>query len=771
MLVRNVLSKEQNFGSAVTALASAPLIVPCYLSVAGTETGEGCTISRFEDCVDRFVILGDPAENKKTAPLRNNPTGSKFSYKVFKATVENANVIVQGNFESGAIFAQRQLLEKIRNEIKARAEAGEKIALMTKEALISSYLPPVTKDMQKELLINALLSSLDGGGTYTMEELWAVVSTEACRDFNTLYQVSCCPRVVEYTTKARTRGASISQGGVGLGDGAGALTHRSTTDGVGRDAIERIRYPDGFDDTRGVYGGMEVNNTGLTRFKIAFEAVDQWHKERTYHNMHVQYLLQESGDEDCVGMEIEEIQRRHYLQVQDLEKKRKEKRNAASSLSKRPIKEQVSGEAYSASVSSAAAGGSRALYTPRQMEGASQKEVSTVEASNKAVSKNHKATLAALRGQKLGHSDSRGMTWAEMKESRKPAAGMEHPDAWREEPRWPMDQTRMENQDAAGRPVVMKHIKNKSPGRKYRFGGDVEPRAGPNEHHRLVSNWRKAPTHSTHKGPSMTHAINSSGTSYAAAISTRTASPSKPRQSIPAEREGVKALQEGRHADDGVREYEKSLLTLCYHGRINIFKGGKQGASVTPEDITTGCYRIGEKDWVDYGVMKAQRQAQAVFGSDPYGSYLDFPVGATGFQTMRPHSGRRSDLGLREGSSQFGQGYGAHDSAGGYRQTLPYQTLSSYGGRQTPRAMPEMDPHPHSAGAVSSSYQYRAPPQEILEPEPIAPVVYYEEEPVRGHLVRQYSGPGNGNAGGVGTHEGGVTTSYLETTVASGGHY
>ena len=73
-----------------------------------------------------------------------------------------------------------------------------------------------------------------------------------------------------------------------------------------------------------------------------------------------------------------------------------------------------------------------------------------------------------------------------------------------------------------------------------------------------------------------------------------------------------------------------------------------------------------------------------------------------------------------------------------------------------------MDPHPQSAGGTTSSYQYRAQ-QEILETPPPAPVHHYHEVPIRGHLVRQYSGPGNGNYGGRGTHEGGVTTSYLET--------
>jgi hypothetical protein len=50
-----------------------------------------------------------------------------------------------------------------------------------------------------------------------------------------------------------------------------------------------------------------------------------------------------------------------------------------------------------------------------------------------------------------------------------------------------------------------------------------------------------------------------------------------------------------------------------------------------------------------------------------------------------------------------------------------------------------MDPHPHNAGNTTSSYQYHAPVEHIQEPPQGMP--YYEEEPVRGQLVRQYSGP------------------------------
>ena len=30
------------------------------------------------------------------------------------------------------------------------------------------------------------------------------------------------------------------------------------------------------------------------------------------------------------------------------------------------------------------------------------------------------------------------------------------------------------------------------------------------------------------------------------------------------------------------REAEKTLLTLCYHGKISIYKGGEHGPAVTP---------------------------------------------------------------------------------------------------------------------------------------------------------------------------------------------
>jgi len=225
-LARNVLENEVGFGDAVTAFTSAPLNNPCYITVCGTETGEGVTISRFEDRADRFVALGDPEENTKKAHLRNNPRGSAYAYEVLGATVEYANVLIQTNAESGAVFAQRNLLELVRKEIAARAQNGEHIHHMSKEQLISMYLPPVTQDMQHELLISALLSSLEGGGTYTLEELWAVANTEACRSRNTLSQVSMVPRVCEFTTKGRATGGHHSHGqhghgsqGVGLGDG------------------------------------------------------------------------------------------------------------------------------------------------------------------------------------------------------------------------------------------------------------------------------------------------------------------------------------------------------------------------------------------------------------------------------------------------------------------------------------------------------------------------------------------------------------------------
>lgn len=54
-------------------------------------------------------------------------------------------------------------------------------------------------------------------------------------------------------------------------------------------------------------------------------------------------------------------------------------------------------------------------------------------------------------------------------------------------------------------------------------------------------------------------------------------------------------------------------------------------------------------------------------------------------------------------------------------------------------SIPKMDPHPHNAGTTTSSYQYHAPVEHLPEPPPAMP--YYEEKPVRGQLVRQYSGP------------------------------
>lgn len=200
-LVRSVLENEVGFGDAVTSLTSAPLNNPCYITVCGTETGEGVTISRFEDRTDRFIALGDPAENTKEANMRNNPRGTAYAYEVLGSTVEYANVLIQTNSETGAVFAQRHLLELVRAEIKERAENGEHINPMGKEQLISMYLPPVTQDMQHELLISALLSSLEGGGTYSLEELWAVANTEACRSRNTLYQAPHRPTPPQSQTK------------------------------------------------------------------------------------------------------------------------------------------------------------------------------------------------------------------------------------------------------------------------------------------------------------------------------------------------------------------------------------------------------------------------------------------------------------------------------------------------------------------------------------------------------------------------------------------
>ena len=110
-----------------------------------------------------------------------------------------------------------------------------------------------------------------------------------------------------------------------------------------------------------------------------------------------------------------------------------------------------------------------------------------------------------------------------------PQSGDEHADHQIQEPRWPLTQTREDNQDAAGREQQMRHARNKSPGRKYRFGGEVEPRELPNKEHRLVSNWRCAPCHGTHKYGSFSHQITANASGYAAPIGVRAASPTKER--------------------------------------------------------------------------------------------------------------------------------------------------------------------------------------------------------------------------------------------------
>lgn len=101
---------------------------------------------------------------------------------------------------------------------------------------------------------------------------------------------------------------------------------------------------------------------------------------------------------------------------------------------------------------------------------------------------------------------------------------------------------------------------------------------------------------------------------------------------------------------------------------------------MTSTDITNH-YRLGDNDFIDYGGMVAERQASAIFGSDPYNSYDMFPVVAAGLETMRPHSGRRSDLPYRQGGLMQGQ-YADHH--GHYAQTLPYQHLSHYGSHGEP---------------------------------------------------------------------------------------
>jgi len=130
-------------------------------------------------------------------------------------------------------------------------------------------------------------------------------------------------------------------------------------------------------------------------------------------------------------------------------------------------------------------------------------------------------------------------------------------------------------------------------------------------------------------------------------MSGRAASPHRPRASAP---DRVPVLQpSGREPFDTQREFEKSVLSLAYHNRIVILKGGQEGAALSANEIRQG-YRLGDSDWVDYGGMVSMRQAEAMFGS-----------GTPAPASMRPHSGYTR--GQRDGSA----------SAAGTKPVLPYQ--------------------------------------------------------------------------------------------------
>jgi len=228
----------------------------------------------------------------------------------------------------------------------------------------------------------------------------------------------------------------------------------------------------------------------------------------------------------------------------------------------------------------------------------------------------------------------RGTTWKTLKDQRSMNTVAPTDE---QEPRWPATQCSVPSGDAAGRQAQIQLARNKTPGR-YRFGGEIDPFAAADPV--KVKGGRRNDTH----GAGARFSLDQGG------LFGRAPSPCRPKQPAP---ERPPVLQEAPGRPDTMREFEKSLLTLVYHGRIQIHKGGEEGREVTPREIRNG-YRIADNDWVDFGEMVATHQAMTMFGSDQ-----------ARLATMRPHSGYDSNTASRRNSPSRAR----H----GTKHVLPYQ--------------------------------------------------------------------------------------------------
>lgn len=482
LLLRKVLEDEENFAGAVAAISSAPLIAPCFVTLCGSKPGEGVIISRLEDKTDAFQRL-DPFK--------------KPNFTLMGTKVTPGNCLVATNSDAMRVFSQDPAA-------------------------------PVSEDMHREVLINACLATVLSG-TFSLEELWNVCSTDAVVGPSTVYQTSMCPVVGEYTTRVQVSPEMVGQ------------------------ANDQYRGPR--------------------------EEVRVWQEGRL--RMQDQQL-----DQTTKMFEVAELEERHYL-VQAVSQSRPAERREMPS--ERMLESRDSYYHSRLSQNSRVGGGDDPM----------------------SISSLHGAPAAPKPEEKVADI-GRGNTWKCLKAGRVPSGGLIGEQSG-EEPRWPASQLSVRDADAAGRMSQM-NLAQLQGTKKYRFGGEVDPASIGNVQHRLNKSWRSAPTHS----PGGSFSFCRGG------LSGRSRSPTRSRSTAP---ERPRLLQESSVAYDTVREFEKSVLALAYHGRVMIFKGGEDGASVTPSEIRSG-YGLADSDFVDYGGMVASRQAEAMFGDQ-----------SAAVASMRPHSG------------------------------------------------------------------------------------------------------------------------------------
>jgi len=164
LLLRKVLEDEDNFAAAVAAISSSPVIAPCFVTLCGSQPGEGVVISRLEDKTDAFLRL-DPFK--------------KPNFALMGTKIAPGNCLVATNSDAMSVFSQ-------------------------------SPDTPVSEDMHREVLINACLATVKSG-TFSLDDLWNVCTTDAVVGPNTVYQTSMCPVVAEYTTRVAVTPEMVGQ--------------------------------------------------------------------------------------------------------------------------------------------------------------------------------------------------------------------------------------------------------------------------------------------------------------------------------------------------------------------------------------------------------------------------------------------------------------------------------------------------------------------------------------------------------------------------------